>query len=321
MEDIACGLICHYVFLPAVIFVGVMTSYEDIRSSRVRNLWVGSGLAYVFAVYLAAFALTVFLKEGHPSFRMAACLLLRFDGWALNLLVGAAVAYGLWFFNLWGAGDAKLFIFYCAAVPASLYPLSFSIGRFPFFFFSLAVFLPSMVFLLVGAFYYFGKKAVATRGKTVYAASLIRAKIKEFRPLGFLKHLIGFSVFFLFFRILKQEARHWVRVFPDQNLLFLVLLFGFKKLARFFEKHTIFVIVMFAAGLAYLFWAGTSSRPLSLVSLGSFFGRGFLVMTAFMALRTLTRTYVEAGVKKTMPFAPWMFLGVLIVWAKGSGLF
>jgi hypothetical protein len=177
-----------------------------------------------------------------------------------------------------------------------------------------------MVFLLARAFVYFAARPGETLRRAGRAVLSLRGQFKKKRLLGFLKGLFGFSVFFLFFRILRLEMRQWTQVFPDQNFLLVLLLFGFKRLLRLFDKHAVFVIVMFGVGVAYIFGrALLGGAPPA--GLGSVLARGFLVMAVFWAIRTLTRVYAESGIKETMPFAPWMFLGVLLVWSWGMGWF
>lgn len=38
-----------YWFLPMVLFLGIITSYEDIHSGKIRNKWIIAGFVYVIA--------------------------------------------------------------------------------------------------------------------------------------------------------------------------------------------------------------------------------------------------------------------------------
>ena len=46
-------------FLPALLFIGTVTSIEDFKYSRIRNVWIVGGLVYATAVYVAFWVLSL----------------------------------------------------------------------------------------------------------------------------------------------------------------------------------------------------------------------------------------------------------------------
>lgn len=95
----------EYLLVPALVLLGLITSYEDVNFGRIRNKWITSAFVYVLAVYLAFF---LFLGQAP-------------EGFLDNLLLNAAFALGtaviLWLMGFWGAGDAKLFFVYSLLIP------------------------------------------------------------------------------------------------------------------------------------------------------------------------------------------------------------
>ena len=108
-----------YYFLPAIALLGILTSYEDIKSGKIRNRWVISAIAFAFAMYLFLFlGKQIMIGEIYLNL--------------ISFAVSAAFAFLLWNFRFWSAGDGKLFIAYSALIPASLYS-GILIGFFPAF--------------------------------------------------------------------------------------------------------------------------------------------------------------------------------------------
>ena len=51
------SIISNIIFLPVILFIGCVTSYEDFKSSKIRNKWILMGLLYAFAVYSVSWIL------------------------------------------------------------------------------------------------------------------------------------------------------------------------------------------------------------------------------------------------------------------------
>jgi len=151
--------------LLGMVFLGLITSYEDIKKSKISNKWIIVGLVYVFAVQL------VFLGMG-------------VGGWSylvLYLFVVTCFCIFLWLVGFWGAGDAKLFIVISLFFPFNqlVYPwlivpfvvlvLSFILGFF------------TVLYMLI------------TKGEVKKWKKGIRKSVLVFRPINLLKM---FSLYF-----------------------------------------------------------------------------------------------------------------------------
>ena len=100
-----------YWFLPIILFLGVITSYEDIKYGKIRNKWIILGLIYLVVVYII-----LFLVYNIYNLNVTYLYFLLING-TLALLAG----FLIWYICLWTAGDAKLFFVYALLIP----PLAF----------------------------------------------------------------------------------------------------------------------------------------------------------------------------------------------------
>lgn len=104
------------IFLPMILFLGVITSYEDIRFNKIKNKWIIFGLIYSFLAY--AILITFYLFDGNINTHYLLELI-------TNFLFAITVGFGLWYISIWTAGDGKLFIAYSALIPLSVYSLGY----------------------------------------------------------------------------------------------------------------------------------------------------------------------------------------------------
>lgn len=103
-------------FLPAIMILGLITSYEDIKFGKIRNKWIIAALAY-FAI------LNVFLISG--SYIRGVLNTQYIIELLTNLFFSIMVGFGFWYLRIWTAGDGKLFIAYSALIPFTVYQHSY----------------------------------------------------------------------------------------------------------------------------------------------------------------------------------------------------
>lgn len=105
-------------FLPGIIFLGIVTTYTDLKESKIKNKHIIIALTYS----LIAYTLLTIINWGPISV-----------GYFVELFVmcGFSLIMGfiIWHVGLWTAGDAKLFFAYSALVPLSVYKN----GHIPYF--------------------------------------------------------------------------------------------------------------------------------------------------------------------------------------------
>ena len=94
-----------------ILFLGVITSYEDYKFGKIRNKWVISALLY--SIVLNSF----FLATGNIGWADIGQI-------AINSLTVLVIAFAIWQLNLWSAGDAKLFFSFSMLVPLEAYKVN-----------------------------------------------------------------------------------------------------------------------------------------------------------------------------------------------------
>lgn len=96
-----------------ILFLGIATSLEDIRTRKIRNKWIVSSVCFVVLFY--AF---VFLVDDKINGAM------RWDiarDVSVNSVLALSAGFILWKAGVWPPGDAKLFFAYALLVPLPFY--------------------------------------------------------------------------------------------------------------------------------------------------------------------------------------------------------
>jgi Flp pilus assembly protein protease CpaA len=302
------------IFLPVILFIGFITSYEDFSISKIRNKWILIGLLYPLIIYSFSWILygVAVNKIVSPFIgRISSYLIWNFDKWCINLTISIAVAYLLWHFKMWGAGDAKLFICYAALIPMGQYSKVYFNYYFASFSLLLAIFIPATAFLFLKSWVYFIKRLKFKEGMP----KLFKEKFNNFNKVEAGKVFIGFFVFFLFFKILRKEVYNLVsRILPNQSILILITLLIFKPLSKIFKKKIKFTLAAFVILIVYFGFMVSFSWQEFLVSISNIFSRTVVFMVLFGVFKKIVELYTEKTLQKFTPFALWMFLGAFITW-------
>ncbi|MDP1852648.1 MAG: prepilin peptidase [Candidatus Omnitrophota bacterium] len=305
-------MINNIIFLPIIFFIGLVTSYEDLRYSKIRNKWILIGLIYACVLYLSSWIIYYLSLSGITNNVLAEIssgLVHNFDKWCVNLITSIIVAYSLWYFKMWGAGDAKLFICYSALIPMGQYSRVYFNYYFASFSLLLSIFIPATAYLFLRSCAYFIKKFNFGKLKK-QTAELIKEKSK-FNKIELSKVFFGFLTLFLAFKVLRQALQNLIgRILPDQNILMLIALLLFKKLSKMFKKNTKFIMITFVFLILYFVY--TDKR--FIFEIKNTFISTVLIMLLFPMLKKIIDFYSERTIQKTTPFAFWMFSGALITW-------
>lgn len=225
-----------------------------------------------------------------------------------------AVAYLLWHFKMWGAGDAKLFICYAALIPMGQYSRVYFNYYFASFLLLLAIFIPATIFLFLRSAIYFMRRLKFSEIRE-RMPELIKEKLAKSNKIEMSKVLLGFFVLFLSFRILREELQNLaIRILPEQNILILGSLLLFRWLSKIFKKNARFITVAFILLIAYLAFKMLYLKEGLVLGIGNTFVRAIFIMILFPLFNKIIGLYSERTVQKTTPFAHWMFLGALITW-------
>ncbi len=104
------------IFLPAILLLGIITSYQDFKFGKIKNKWIILALSYFIIVY----ALGIFFYTFYGELNVEYIIEL-----STNILFAIFIGFGLWYLKVWTAGDGKLFIAYSVLIPLSVYSLGY----------------------------------------------------------------------------------------------------------------------------------------------------------------------------------------------------
>ena len=304
----SCKIIYAFIFLPVIAFLGIITTWEDFKTSKIRNKWVLLGLVYSAAAYLFVLLMHSLGAKGvyGGAFqRVIPCLIWNFDKWCINLIVSILVAYILWHYKMWGGGDAKLFICFCALVPMGQYSKVYFQYYFASFFLLLMIFMPASIFLFLRSCFF-----LIRRYNSKELLSFTKEKMAKIRIKNVLNILFGFFVLFLFFSIVRQKLIHFIGRFLPYQLAGLIVLLIFGPFARFFKKNANVIFWVFIFLVVYLFY----TRGLHFSVLINNLFMAAIIMMIFPIFKKITDLYIERTARKTTPFAIWEFVGVMLTW-------
>lgn len=125
-------------FLPGILFLGFITSYQDIRYGKIRNKWIIVGLIYTLIIYL--FVIFVLKLPVEQEFIIQSLA---------NMIIATLFGFLLWHLGLWTAGDGKLFTAFALMIPLSIYNAEGFIPYFPSLNLIINAFFPITVFFFV----------------------------------------------------------------------------------------------------------------------------------------------------------------------------
>ena len=99
-----------FIFLPAILALGIITSIEDIKTGKIRNKWLLLALAY----FMIGSIIVLIYSMPSRSYLIFT---------AINAAASLVLGMILWHFGIWSAGDAKLFFVFCLLIPLSTYEI------------------------------------------------------------------------------------------------------------------------------------------------------------------------------------------------------
>jgi len=287
-------------FFLIVAVLGIITSWEDQRIGKIRNIWIVSGLIYAFIFYFV----TVFLS------------IVPLNILIINFFISFAVSYGMWKSDIWKPGDAKLFIIYSLLTPPSVYgKVYFSV--FPAFNLLMASFIPATISLILIAF-----SGVLKNNLKNFILNLklktqkIKFTIPEKRHLiAMSKVIFGFFCIMLFRKIFQEKLNYY---FPsltvNKNILFFMLFLIYKPLTKIFKRFNLLLLILAFLALFYLAPEIAYRPKEKLIEVMSSFLTSLALITVSDNVMRLIDDHVAQSKTKTMPFAIWLFLGVVLTW-------
>jgi hypothetical protein len=167
-----------FFLLPAILFIGIITSYQDFKFGKIKNKWVLFGLFYfiTFHVLLALFGFPVVISNSSYWVFLG-----------VNVLFAFFIGFGFWLIRLWAAGDGKLFLVYSVLIPLSAYSFNFN-NLFPSLDILINTFVIAFIFIFFSMFFQISFQ-------TLKKITLFSIK-KSFEPKQLLLRIINLFVLF-----------------------------------------------------------------------------------------------------------------------------
>lgn len=239
-------LFSDYFFLIPIFIIGLITSFEDFKYGKIRNKWVKIGFLWGLAIFgLYIFWNFFFLFIQHLKIAPSSVFLLRFSYLGellLNTGIALAVGFLMWYWNVWSAGDAKLFALFSFLLPLKFYSKTY-LSYFPSFGLLLNIFIIALGIFLIMLVWNFvlyvlkRKKRVLTKDER----NIRNKKVKE-NIFSFLKEVLNLLVIFFvmvsFFGLLFKST-------VGENLAyFFTIKLGLEKWVLFIAILGIFIFLM-----------------------------------------------------------------------------
>lgn len=169
-----------FFLLPAILFIGIITSYQDFKFGKIKNKWILFGLFYslLFHAFLLFFSLSNWTLSSS-----------YWGTLGINLFLALLVGFGFWFIRIWAAGDGKLFFVYSALIPLSAYSLNFK-NFFPSFDLLINIFFVAFILIFCSMFF-------QVPFQTLKKITILSIK-KSFEPKQLLLRVVNLFVLFWF---------------------------------------------------------------------------------------------------------------------------
>jgi hypothetical protein len=310
-------MILDYLFLPVVFLIGSITSYQDYKYSKIRNKWILWGLAWALSVYLLL-CLWLLSDEYFTLFHRAKDFMsfVYIHDALLNAFISLAIGYLIWYFDLWSAGDAKLFFVFSLLLPLTHYSSSY-LPYFPSFALLINVFAPAMLFLFLQKIFKITKD-MAGRVRCSRIPRISWTKIRTYLGKNYqtlFKSSLSFMLIFLSFQLFRQMFQNHLNISQGLSSIIFLSFFGASSLFRKALKNN-YVLILFTCLISFYMAISGSA---SVREIGLMISNSLIFMFAFPIVIFVFSYSEKKTYPQKLPFAVWLFLGVIITLImKGS---
>jgi hypothetical protein len=312
-------MVLNYLLLPVIFLIGAVTSYEDFRYGKIRNKWIILGLAWGILIHVFFLCWGIFSPYIAEIYKVSFVYIL--PSYILMVLINSlfslCAGYLLWYFNLWSAGDAKLFAVFSLLLPLDNYWRTY-LSYFPSIVILINTFIPALFFLAGCSFLLIMKNSASFFSSSKNISGFFVSQKDYFRKnyLTIFKTGSGILLFFIVLQIAGQNLNIYLKL---PSGIFLVILFFLSMTFQFVQQifRKTWLIVLFLLIVAGSFLAnGSGNLYLKAFSLA---GNSLVLMLILFAVSSILSIAFKKDTKTTMPFAFWLFLGLILTLIfKGS---
>jgi len=335
--------ILDIIFLPILLFLGIITSWSDIRSGKISNKWIIFGLLWGLGGYFSIFVCSQFKQNDFLKsvldnilFNQAPLNLIKYV--FLNSFCALVLGYVFWYFNFWSAGDAKLFFVFSLILPLKYYFKEY-ILFFPSLVLLINIFFCALIFLFVS----FSPQMIrSVRIFFIFILRLLKPfvvfpsfnKIREFFGGGAIRELFllikSKSSFlenffnsilmlvsaFLVLRLASDNiANHLLITLLNLSTILCLMVFSgsLLKIVKKVNKAMIVLLIVYFGGIISFF--PSYIKP----TLFYFSNMIIIFMGFYFGLTILPKVFIRRSIVQKMPFAIWLTFGaILTFFLRGS---
>lgn len=301
-----------FYLLPFIVLtIGAIAAYNDFKFGKIPNKLVIAGLAASLVL------LPVSVLTGNIPINI-------FWQALLNAVAALALGYSFWYFDLWAAGDAKLFFVLALLLPFRFYWRSY-LPVFP----SLAILTNAFIPLLIFVFF----QSVFLMAKSVFLffkQDKVRARLDEgvkmfiqaikINYLSYLWVALAFGLVFVMFQLVRLEMGKFIGGFAlgQAGLFFSMAFLG--MLAGRAIKNKRIVLAMAAVLVLILSTVRVFYSQNLLISLAQITKNTIPYLAGMGLLFWLFDFYGKESRSKNLHFAFWLLLGVMLTMILNGSL-
>lgn len=311
-------MIIDYLFLPMLFLIGAVTSYQDFHFGKIKNKWIVLGLAWGISIYalFIIWDLGVFVLSKTHQISVTTILPSYIFNALANFAIAVVIGYLLWYFDVWAAGDAKLFFVFALLLPLKYYWRS-ALAYFPSVALLINIFISVIAFLFLASLY----------GLLIRAIKAIRGGISRQEIIGSLKQakifiwsrkkqiiIIIFGAFLMSF--LFQLIRIKLGGAGGQDnwsvAIFLLMNQSMRYFNMIFSNKWGWLLLFFLIAAICILWLNSFLAINDFVKTAFLMKNSLILTPIFLIVSALLMKMPNDKSKELLPFALWMFVGVLI---------
>ncbi len=308
-------LFSDYLFLIPLLAIATIAAWEDFKYGKIRNKWIKIGFLWalgLFALFilwnLSFWTLEYFNIAPHSAFILRLSYLREVF---LNTTLAFLVGFLMWRWNVWSAGDAKLFTLFALLLPLKFYSKTY-LAYFPSFALLLNIFTIALAIFLIKLIYtFFQWLLFARKINSPEKNKDINKERSKKKRLTLVKEALTMIVIFFvmvsFFGILfRSTAGKTLTYFFTVTLglerwtVFIILLGVFILLMRVLQKIRKVFYIIAVVILVFLFYKWIFFGQSPLLAIRPMLGTTSIIIFGGFAFRKMFDWYLKKKEIKTV---------------------
>ncbi len=235
-----------YLFLIPIFIIGLITSFEDFKYGKIKNKWIKIGFLWgitIFGLYILwNFTFWIFEHFGISPYSFSVFKFSYLGEVILNTSIALGIGFLMWFWNVWSAGDAKLFTLFSFLLPLKFYSKTY-LSYFPSFALLLNIFIVALGIFLIILVFTFIHRTFIKKKETLTEEEKINRK-KEFKNNIFLLFKEILNLLVIFFVMVSFFGLFFKSIIGENLTYFFTVILGLEKWVLLITFLGVFVFLM-----------------------------------------------------------------------------